>query len=591
LDLEVSEAGAGGRRRGGRPRRLLLLFGIFSAAILLGIWLVTALVAVQRHDETFDSAKKEILGAQRLLRAQTARTYELMQSMLTITDNWLMKNSGPAGTAGFADLMETVNQIASFDGEPIAMRFVDNDGFMHRPRDPGTENISVYVGDRDYFLALKDRPAGSMFFGHAVTSRDSGSEVLPVVMRAHPNRYGVGYIITAVRASAFRNSYRGLLISAPSRIGFVRGDGTVLMDWPDSAWTGNRVSDVSELAQCRNIRARNEMEPGIIENGDTLLAYIHQSAEPRMVFAMFDAADLRAKWLKSMVGPLLLALLTTVIVLASTIWIGRLMRRNEDYAAEVTEALVQAEAANVAKKEFLANMSHELRTPLNAIIGFSEVIEQEVMGPVGTRVYRGYAADIGKAGAHLLGIVREVLDFARIDAGTFRTGDEPVDLAHCLAQCTALLRDIAAAKRISMDIELARELPLVIADETHLRQVFLNLIGNAAKFTTDGGLIDIRAIMPADGTLIVSVADTGIGIPRDKLALLFQPFTQVAGSQSRNHGGLGLGLVNAKRMVEAYGGAVWLESEAGSGTTAFVRFPKARLRRRNAVPAMHAAAK
>jgi signal transduction histidine kinase len=269
-------------------------------------------------------------------------------------------------------------------------------------------------------------------------------------------------------------------------------------------------------------------------------------------------------------------------VLASTIWIGRLMRRNQAYSAEITEALVQAEAANVAKKDFLANMSHELRTPLNAIIGFAEVIEREVMGPVGTKVYRGYAADIGKAGGHLLGIVREVLDFARIDAGTFRTGDDPVDMRRCLAQCTDLVRNIAAAKQITVDLNLGVNLPLVLADDTHLRQVFLNLIGNAVKFTPNGGLVDIRSSDPTDGllagALVISVSDNGIGIPRDKIDHLFKPFVQVAGSQNRSHGGLGLGLVNTRRIIGAYGGAVWLDSELGIGTVAYVSIPKARLK-------------
>ncbi len=125
-------------------------------------------------------------------------------------------------------------------------------------------------------------------------------------------------------------------------------------------------------------------------------------------------------------------------------------------------------------------------------------------------------------------------------------------------------------------------MPLVLSDETHLRQVFLNLIGNAIKFTPDGGLVDIRSAAPSDGTLggalVISVADSGIGIPREKIGELFRPFAQLAGSHSRSHGGLGLGLVNTKRIVEAYGGTVWLDSKRGSGTIAYVSIPKSRLR-------------
>jgi signal transduction histidine kinase len=583
LRQEASEARTTGRRPG-EPDRLLLFFTIFSVAVLIGIWAATAMVAVYRHDQVFDSAKAEILGAQRLLAAQTARTYDLMQSRLAFVDDWLRKNSGPSGTAGLGDLMETVDAMASSEEEPVSLRVVDNAGYLHRLADVGEDNVSIYVGDRDYFAALKDQPAGSIYRAPTVISRDSGDEVLPVVMRAHPNRYGVGYIVAAVRTAPFRNAYDGLLISAPSRIGFVRRDGTVLMAWQAHEWVGRQVPQISELAMgpAGDTGGPVNETPGIIEAGDTLLAFMRLSGEPIMVFSLFDTGDLQHKWLQSMLLPFALAVLTTLIVLASTLSIGRLMRRNQAYSAEVTEALVQAEAANVAKKDFLANMSHELRTPLNAIIGFSEVIEKELMGPVGIQAYRGYAGDIGKAGGHLLGIVREILDFARIDAGTFRTADDPVDLLRCLTQCTGLVRDIAAAKRITIDLDLGQGLPVVLADETHLRQVFLNLIGNAVKFTPDGGVVDIRTADPADnhlaGALVVSVSDNGIGIPRDKIDRLFRPFVQLAGSQSRGHGGLGLGLVNTRRIVEAYGGTVWLDSELGSGTTAYVSIPKVRLR-------------
>jgi signal transduction histidine kinase len=573
------------RRRVSRSGRLRLFFTLFSGAVILGIWCATALVAIERHYETFDSAKLELRGAQQVLRAQTAGTYELLERMLTVTNNWLKQNSGRSSPAGFDDLVATVNEFASIGGEPIRFRFIDNDGYMHRVSAPADE--PTFVGDRSYFQMLKDKPPGSFYYDASLTSRETGDEVLPVVIRAQPNSYGVGYIIAAVPTTIFRSSYEGLLVSAPSsRIGFARSDGTILLDWSSKPWS-DAVPALSGLVQHPSKDARDEVDgqPRVIEAGDTLLAYIRLPDEPKLVFAMFDTADLRGKWLNGMIWPLALSLITSLVVVASTVWIDRLMRQNETYAAEVTEALVQAEAANVAKKDFLANMSHELRTPLNAIIGFSEVIETEVMGPVGANVYRGYAADIGKAGQHLLGIVREVLDFARIDAGTFRTGDDPVDLKHCLAQCTALVRDYAVAKRITVDAALDGDLPCVSADETHLRQVFLNLIGNAIKFTPDGGLIDIAAATAADGALIISIADTGIGIPRDKLDRLFKPFVQVAGSQNRNHGGIGLGLVNARRIMEAYGGAVWLDSEVGTGTVAYVRLPQERLRNRQAEPA------
>jgi len=245
---------------------------------------------------------------------------------------------------------------------------------------------------------------------------------------------------------------------------------------------------------------------------------------------------------------------------------------------ELRRAKEAAESANRSKSLFLANMSHELRTPLNAIIGFSEIMQGEMMGPLGDRRYLTYAHDIHDAGAHLLEIINDILDMSKIEAGKFELDAEWVDLGELIDGVVNMVRARAHEAGLTLHVAAAGLLS-VFCERRALRQVLLNLIGNAIKFTPAGGRVDIAAKVTADGGVAVAVADTGVGIAPQNIPLALMPFGQIELTLSRAHGGVGLGLPLSQRLAELHGGHLEIASTVGSGTTVSVTLPPERVSR------------
>jgi two-component system cell cycle sensor histidine kinase PleC len=259
---------------------------------------------------------------------------------------------------------------------------------------------------------------------------------------------------------------------------------------------------------------------------------------------------------------------------------GRLRFQVEDMARELEETRdealrkrFEAEAANASKTAFLANMSHELRTPLNAILGFSEIISQECFGAVGNARYKDYAGDIHSSGAHLLSLINDLLDIAKIEAGRMEISASPLDARRTFEIALKLIGFKAAEKRQQLIIHVEQNTPALYADERALKQMLINLVSNAVKFTPEGGRIDVLASPAKGGGFQIMVRDNGPGIPREKLANIFMPFSQVDNRYDRQAGGTGLGLALVRGLAELHGGRAWLESEQGGGCSAFIVLP------------------
>lgn len=238
--------------------------------------------------------------------------------------------------------------------------------------------------------------------------------------------------------------------------------------------------------------------------------------------------------------------------------------------------LSRSEAANRAKNDFLAIMSHELRTPLNAIIGFSEIIANEMFGPVGQAKYADYAGDIRSSGTHLLSIINDILDISKAEAGKLSLEEEPIDPVDALNRSMQMFRLRAAEIGVDLTFRVRGDLPWIIADPRLFNQVAINLTSNALKFTPEGGRVWIEIGLDAQGNFALTVKDTGIGIKRDDVQRIFEPFIQVENAMSRTHQGTGLGLPLVRKIMNLHGGTIELESEVGQGTNAIATFPKSR---------------
>jgi PAS domain S-box-containing protein len=247
-----------------------------------------------------------------------------------------------------------------------------------------------------------------------------------------------------------------------------------------------------------------------------------------------------------------------------------------DTEAALRRAKEQAEAASRTKSAFLANMSHELRTPLNAIIGFAEIMRDELLGPLGAPHYRDYAADIFQSGRHLLDLINDILDLSKVEAGRLELHDEDCDLPAILASSLRLMNERAHANDLRIEQRFPPRLPLLRADVRSLKQILLNLVSNAIKFTPAEGRIIISAVADAD-SFRFAVKDTGIGMTPDGVKKALEAFGQVDSSLSRKYEGTGLGLPLTRALIELHGGRLEIESALGEGTCVTAIFPADRI--------------
>ena len=239
---------------------------------------------------------------------------------------------------------------------------------------------------------------------------------------------------------------------------------------------------------------------------------------------------------------------------------------------DIKAAQERAESANKAKSRFLANMSHELRTPLNAVIGFTDMMRQQTLGPLGNKRYEEYATLIYDSGQLLLDLISDMLDMAKIEAGKLELNLENVDFNGTVEDCARLLRDRAENSGLEFTLSLPKEPAFATADKRAVKQIVLNLLSNAIKFTPAGGEVGV-SVRAGDGVVTICVRDSGIGIPESDLERLGNPFEQVNGDPMLAKSGSGLGLALVRALVEKHGGSLKIASEEGVGTEVKVIFP------------------
>ena len=241
--------------------------------------------------------------------------------------------------------------------------------------------------------------------------------------------------------------------------------------------------------------------------------------------------------------------------------------------------LTRSEAQNLAKSEFIANLSHELRTPLNAIIGFSDIMTSESFGPLGSEKYKEYVGDIHKAGIYLLALINDIVDMSRAETGQLNLNLEPLDVRDTINDAVRIFQEKARKKGVALTLHFAPDFPKLRTDERRLRQVLLNVINNAVKYTAAGGAVAVKAgVDPVDGAFIIVVSDNGVGIDAAELDKIMSRYGQLRSAQSTHEPGSGLGLPVTEKIVEALGATFELRSKRKVGTAVTFRFPPEPLR-------------
>jgi signal transduction histidine kinase len=387
-------------------------------------------------------------------------------------------------------------------------------------------------------------------------------------------------VLAALHLGPLEALARTLQIGAQGSVALVRGDGTVL-------W---RFSGGVAQAGVAAAGAAHGTDPATLTLGLGLLAggafggedplvvgAVEIPGQPLSVVVALAEADVLDDWrhrIQVLLG-VWLGLAAVVALLSAAL--AREVWRREQSELRLGEAKEEAERANLSKSEFLANMSHELRTPLNAIIGFSEIIDQEVFGRLSPPRYGAYVRDIHDSGQHLLELIDDLLDLARVEAGAMDLWLEPVEVAPVIRSAVAVLSGPAKVKAIEVEVDLPAGLPALAVDRRRLSQMLLNLLSNAIKFSGRCGTVGLRAEVDAEGGLEITVSDQGIGMSASEIAQVIQPFRQVEGAFSRCHGGVGLGLPLTRRLIELHGGRLAIDSVPGRGTRVHLVFPANRV--------------
>jgi signal transduction histidine kinase len=415
---------------------------------------------------------------------------------------------------------------------------------------------------------------------------------------------GAGYAAARRNGGALGGAIVGLGIAAMHFTGMAAVEAPALKHW-DALYVviaviiGVAFGALAVAAAQRRSDFRGRMTAatilalGIVGMHFTAMAAFSLEPDPRI--GLIDQAIVAPQWLAIAVAAvtLLIVGLGLVGAVLDEHLAGRTAREAERLRRHVVElettkleleaatgqmrmALDAAAAGSQAKSQFLATMSHELRTPLNAIIGFAEMQVMQVFGPLGDQRYHGYANDILASGKHLLGLINDVLDFAKLDVGHLELQEEDVDLAASIAECANMMARQAEAAGVRLDADPSAGLPRVRVDKRRLHQILLNLLSNAVKFTPRGGAVRVSAAR-GDGGLILTVADTGIGMAAEDIPKALERFGQIDSRLSRAYEGAGLGLPLAKQLVELHGGSLAIKSAPGRGTTVTITLPAARI--------------
>tara|TARA_R110000868_G_scaffold6130_4_gene35452 strand:+ start:160 stop:1272 length:1113 start_codon:yes stop_codon:yes gene_type:complete len=280
---------------------------------------------------------------------------------------------------------------------------------------------------------------------------------------------------------------------------------------------------------------------------------------------------------------MIITILTATPIIYITLGFVHEVARKSKALSRMTENLAiafhNAEQANEAKSRFLANMSHELRTPLNAVIGFSDIMLNQRFGQIDNPRYVDYARDINSSGTHLLGIINDILDLSKIESGEASVEPEnEFDIVTVIESACAMLRPLAARQQVALAIDVPDKRYVLLAVERMVRQVLLNILSNAIKYTGATGTVRLTIDQSTNGILTISVIDTGVGMTADEIRVAMSPFGQVKSELSGIHAGTGLGLPLAKAMMDLHGGSLVVRSVPGKGTSVTLCFPTPRVR-------------
>jgi two-component system cell cycle sensor histidine kinase PleC len=458
------------------------------------------------------------------------------------------------------------------------------------------DSPSINVSDREYFRIQLDRKFNGPFIGKPQNSRVTNQVVIPISMRvmAQDGRF-LGVLVFFLSPPQLTKLYHSMDLGERGTLTVIGLDDVVRARFSKTDQKGfDGIGHVTKHDLAADLAAGNDHgtyeHVSSLDHVTRLYSFRRVAGYPLMVSIGLDYNERLKLWWNQAKTIVSLSAIATLLLGGLVFYlikqIDRRVARDMELAeerrklgianGELTASMERAEVANHTKTLFLANMSHELRTPLNAIIGFSQIIKDQIMGPIGKTVYADYARDIQGAGEHLLEIINNLLDISKIEAGKTEISEDLLDTADIVRASVAALRVQAAGKKIALVTDIPPETPFIRGDALRLRQVLINLLSNAVKFTPEGGCVTVSVASDTGRGVVFTVADTGIGMSRDEIEVALEPFSQIENALVKKYEGTGLGLPLAQRLVELHGGGLIIDSAKGVGTTIRVQLPHER---------------
>jgi signal transduction histidine kinase len=557
---------------------LALLIGL-AAFGLLG-WMV-----LDARKLTLEAARTTTQNLAAALEQHAARTIETVDLALSVVIN---RVESPRVLGKDADAQE-IHRVLSdrIADAPQIRSVVVLDARGDAIHDAGAFPARRFnAAESDFFKVHRDRDDIGLYIGTPVRNRITGKWMITLSRRVNEADGGFkGVVVAVLDPGYFQDFYGTMNIGTAGNISLFLTDGSLLVREPvDEGYIGHNYRNSELFAKHLPQSLQGSFEAVSEFDGMArIIGYKQVFGLPLVVAVGLARDEILAQWWHQTMFQITLGLALAVIGAGLTVMLYRELNRRERAerkikaaAFEIEKARQAADKANRAKSEFLASMSHELRTPLNAILGFSEVIHRSLLGAPSVSRYREYGGLIHESGLHLLSLINDILDLAKIEARKLDLHEEVVDLEQMLRSVVLMVSEKAQANGLNLELRPVPGSVAIRGDARLLKQSFLNLLSNAVKFTPGGGDVTVSTELSDQG-VSVSVADTGIGIKETDLQRVFEPFEQIDSLIARQHQGSGLGMPLTRSFIELHGGRVSIQSAEGKGTIVTVQLPANRL--------------
>ncbi len=442
------------------------------------------------------------------------------------------------------------------------------------------DNPPIDLSDREYVSHHRRNPGNRLHLSKPVRSRADQSWVLLASRRIEDvNGAFVGVIVASLDLAELAKRLEVFTISPSAALLLISADGNVLARRPNhavavGATLANNPAMMTTMG--KSFGVGETISP--FDGRERFFSFQRSTAYPLIAISGLESDEVLAPWRQQLVFYILVGLVGAFSIAIFTFYILRQLKHHETNLSDLTLAKLEAEEANRAKTAFLAGMSHELRTPLNAILGFSEVVAKQLFGAQAQGKYAEYASDIHKSASHLLELISDLLDMAKIETGHFELKLQSIDVKTLIDWSTDEIKNITKLRGVDIYSSVPHAFPSLFCDERVMRQIMTNLLSNSLRFTPSGGKISIVARRSEKGDIEILISDTGPGIPITERERIFSPFAEVQTQELRDYDeSSGLRLPISKKLVEIHGGQLFIEEAETGGTRTRLTMPPSRI--------------